>query len=431
MPHTHDRSSRLPGFYKRSLAERVAVVAQWAGLSSAEQAAFLGLAGLSPDLADKMIENVIGLFALPMGIATNFLINDHDYLIPMVIEEPSVVAACSNAAKVVRDGGGFRTSSTEPLMIGQIQILDVRDPHQAADRIMQARESLLEQIHDESLTIIRLGGGPRDLEVRVFEQTSVGPMLIVHLIYDVRDAMGANAVNTACEELAPTLEAITGGRVNLRILSNFSDKRIAAATCLVPAQSLAIEGMSGETVVQSIVEAAVFAEIDPYRAVTHNKGVMNGIDAVSIATGNDWRAVEAGAHAYASINGTYASMTRWWADDNGNLRGRLSLPMSVGTVGGATHVHPIAKLAIKILGIESARELAEVIVSVGLAQNLAAIRALATVGIQSGHMSMHARQLAIAAGASGELVSRIAEVMIAEGNIRLERAKSLVQELNS
>ena len=431
MPHHHQRSSRIPGFYKRSLAERAAATARWAELDAIERAAMLGVAGLSPDLADKMIENVIGVFGLPLGIATNFRINDHDYLIPMVIEEPSVVAAASNAARLVREGGGFRTYSTEPLMIGQIQVLDMPDVQQAANAVLAEKEALIAHVNDPSLTIIQLGGGPRDIEVRIFDQTAVGPMLVVHLIYDVRDAMGANVINTACEELAPLIEQLTGGRVNLRILSNFSDQRLAGATCLVPAAALGMEGLSGDVVVQSIVEAAVFAEVDPYRAVTHNKGVMNGIDAVLIATGNDWRAVEAGAHAYTSANGSYSSMTRWWMDDDGNLRGRLTLPLAVGIVGGATRVHPAARIALKILGVGTAQELSEVIVAVGLAQNLAAIKALATEGIQAGHMSLHARQIAIAAGASGDLIQRIADTMIEEGNIRLERAKTLVKELSN
>lgn len=429
MPHTHQRSSRLAGFYKRSLAERIAILSQWADLNQVEQTILLGMAGLTPDLADKMIENVVGIYSLPLGIATNFRINDRDYLIPMAIEEPSVVAAASNAARLARDGGGFYTTSDQPLMIGQIQVLNLRDVDQATENILAEKEALLSTIDDPSLTIIKLGGGPRDIEVRKFEDTALGPMLVVHLIYDVRDAMGANVINTACETLAPMIEELTGGRVNLKILSNFSDKRMAGATCLIPHETLATAELRGQDVVRLIVEAGVFAEVDPYRAVTHNKGVMNGIDAVLLATANDWRAVEAGAHAHSIINGNYTSMTRWWADDKGNLRGRLTLPMAVGTVGGATRVHPMAKLSLKILGVETARELSEILVAVGLAQNLAAIRALATEGIQVGHMSLHARQLAIAAGAEGDMVIRIAEVMIEEGNIRLERAKRLVAEL--
>lgn len=430
MPHQHQRSSRLPGFFKRTLPERAAMISQWANLGSLDQAVLLGVSGLTATLADQMIENVVGIYGLPLGIATNFKINDVDYLIPMAIEEPSVVAAASNAAKAVREGGGFRTHSDPSLMIGQIQVLDVPDIDAAVEQILAEKDALLEFATDPELTITQLGGGPRDIEVRIFETSAVGPMVVVHLIYDVKDAMGANMVNTACEKVAPQIESLTGGRVNLRILSNYADQRLAGATCLIPAEALTTDDQPGSAVVQAIVEAATLAEIDPYRAVTHNKGVMNGIDAVVIATGNDWRAVEAGAHAYMSRDGVYTSMTRWWADEDGNLRGRLTLPMAVGMVGGATQVHPVAKIALRILGVETARELAEVIVAVGLAQNLAAIRALATDGIQAGHMNLHARQLAIAAGASGALVTRIAQTMIEEGNIRLERAKTLVAELS-
>jgi hydroxymethylglutaryl-CoA reductase len=412
------------------MAERAAIVAEWSGLSQEELKALVATDGLTPQLADKMIENVVGVYGLPLGIATNFLINGRDYLIPMVIEEPSVVAGCSFAARLIRDGGGFTTCSDEPVMIGQLQVLGLRNLADAAERLQQERQSLLAQLNDPALTMIQLGGGARDLEVRLFEQTSVGPMLVVHILYDTRDAMGANTVNTACEQLAPTIERITGGRVNLCIMSNLADRRLASASCKVPAESLATPEMPGRMVVQSIVEAAVFAEVDPYRAATHNKGIMNGIDAVVIATGNDWRAIEAGAHAYAARNGRYTSLTRWWADEDGNLQGSLTLPMAVGIVGGATKVHPTAKAALRILGIQTARELGEVLTAVGLAQNLAAIRALATEGIQAGHMSLHARQLALAAGAEGEMVDRIVETMIAEGNIRLERAVVLLQELS-
>ncbi|MBZ0320141.1 MAG: hydroxymethylglutaryl-CoA reductase, degradative [Anaerolineae bacterium] len=423
----NQRSSRLPGFYQKSLPERIGIIAKWVGLSQAEQAILENATGLSPQQVNQMVENALGVYGLPLGVATNFQINGKDYLIPMVIEEPSVVAACSFAARMARSGGGFTTSSDEPVMIGQIQVLDVENLQVAADQILAERESLLALVNDPDLTIIKLGGGGRDIEVRQFRQTTIGPMLVVDLLYDTRDAMGANAINTACEKLAPAIERITGGRVNLRILSNLSDRRKATASCLMTTEALTTKNMPGALVAKSIVEAAVFAEVDPYRATTHNKGVMNGVDAVVIATGNDWRAVEAGAHAYAARDGRYTSMTRWWQDENGNLRGMLTLPMAVGTVGGATKVHPTAQIAMKILGVSSARELAEVIVSVGLAQNFAAIRALATEGIQAGHMALHARQLALAAGAQGEMVNRIVETMIAEGNIRLDRAKSLVK----
>ena len=422
-------SSRLPGFFKRPLAERAALVSQWAGLDTSDQAVLLGMAGLGVSQADQMIENVVGIYALPLGIAVNFLINGQEYLIPMAVEEPSVVAGVSYAAKLARNGGGFVTSSDDPLMIGQIQVLDVKDVYVAAGAVMAIKDRLLEEANCCDLTIVNLGGGARDIEVRPLPQTPAGPMLIVHLLFDVRDAMGANTVNTACEHITPFIEEATGGRVNLRILSNLADRRLATAECAIPADVLATDTMDGSQVVRGIVEAYAFAAADPYRAATHNKGIMNGMDAVCIATGNYLRALEDGAHAYAARSGRYNSLSEWWADDEGNLRGRLTLPVAVGIVGGATRVHPTARVALKILGVQTARELAEVMAAVGLAQNLAAIRALATTGIQAGHMQLHARQLAIAAGASGDLVQRVVEAMVEEGAIRLDRAKELVDEL--
>jgi hydroxymethylglutaryl-CoA reductase len=347
----------------------------------------------------------------------------------MVIEEPSVVAAVSNAARLFRAGGGFTSSSDEPVMIGQIQVMDVPDVYAAAGAVMAQRKMLLAEADRVGGNIVNHGGGARDIQVRPMVETPAGPMLIVHLLYDTRDAMGANAVNTAVEHLAPFIETITGGRANLRILSNLTDQRKARAEGMIPASELATETLGGNEVVKAIVEAGVFAEIDPYRATTHNKGIMNGIDAVVIATGNDWRAIEAGAHAYAARDGQYTSLTRWWQDEAGNLRGFIELPLAVGIVGGATRVHPAAQAALRILGVQSARQLAEVCAAVGLAQNLAAMRALATEGIQRGHMSLHARQLALAAGATGEMVSWVAQRMVEENNIRLERAKALVTEL--
>jgi hydroxymethylglutaryl-CoA reductase len=405
------------------------MVAQWAGLSSQEQSTLLGITGLNAQQADQMIENAVGVYGLPLGIATNFLVNGQDYLIPMVIEEPSVVAAVSNAARLFRAGGGFTASSDEPVMIGQIQVMDLQDVYVAAGAVMAQRKMLLAEANRVGGSIVKHGGGARDLQVRPIVETPVGPMLIVHLLYDTRDAMGANAVNTAVEHLAPFVEEITGGRVNLRILSNLTDQRKARAEGMIPASELATETLSGSQVVRVIVEAGVFAEVDPYRAATHNKGIMNGIDAVVIATGNDWRAIEAGAHAYAARDGYYTSLTKWWQDEDGNLRGFIELPLAVGIVGGATRVHPTAQLALRIVGVQSARQLAEICAAVGLAQNLAAMRALATEGIQRGHMSLHARQLALAAGATGEMVARVAQKMIEENNIRLERAKALVNEL--
>jgi hydroxymethylglutaryl-CoA reductase len=423
------KSSRLAEFYKKSLAERGQIVREWAGLSEDDAAALSGDAGLSASQADVMIENAVGVYGLPLGIATNFRINERDYLIPLVVEEPSVVAALSNAAKMFRVGGGFTTSSDEPIMIGQIQVLDMPDLNAAAASVIADKERLLNAANETAGSILKRGGGARDIEVRLFPETTIGPMLVVHLLFDARDAMGANAINTAAEHIAPLIEEVTGGRVNLRILSNLTDHRKARARGRVPASELARGELTGPEAVKAIVEAGVFAQVDPYRAATHNKGIMNGIDAVIIATGNDWRAVEAGAHAYAARSGTYSSMTRWWQDEQGDLCGEIEIPLAVGIVGGATRVHPAAQVVMKILNVSSARELSEVIATVGLAQNFAAMRALATEGIQHGHMRMHARQLAAAAGASDKDVAQIARQMIAEKNIRLERAKELVQQL--
>jgi len=425
-----DKSSRLTGFYKLSLAERVDWLKEFAGLTEEEAKALSGAAGLGPDQADHMVENVVGVFGLPLGIATNFVINGRDYLIPMAIEEPSVVAGASFAARLVREGGGFVTVSDEPLMIGQIQILDVANPWAARFELLAARGRLLALANEQDPVIVRLGGGARDLEVRVLENSPVGPMLAVHLIYDARDAMGANTVNTALEAIAPVVAEISGGRTLLRILSNLADRRLARAKGVVPVQSLAHGEFSGQDVARGIMEAWAFAAADPYRAATHNKGIMNGVDAVVIATGNDWRAIEAGAHSYAARNGRYTALSTWHVDGN-NLVGTLELPMAVGIVGGATRVHPAAKVALKLLGVATARELAEVIAAVGLAQNLAALRALASEGIQRGHMKLHARQVAIAAGAEGELIEQVVQVMIREKTIRLDRAEAILNKLRA
>jgi hydroxymethylglutaryl-CoA reductase len=419
-----EKSSRLPGFYDLSVAERADTVAQWAGLT-VEESAILEK-GLSSAQANQMIENVVGIHALPLGIAANFLINGRDYLIAMAIEEPSVVAGASFAARLVRQGGGFSTSSTEPLMIAQMQVMDVADPWAARFDLLAAKQRLLNLADETDPLIVSLGGGAHDLEVRAILESPAGPMLVAHLIYDCRDAMGANTLNTAAEALAPLVEEITGGRVVLRILSNLADRRLARARCALPAEVLAFGEYPGSLVVERIVEAYALAAVDPYRAATHNKGIMNGIDAVVIATGNDWRAVEAGAHSYAARSGRYTSLTTWGKDGNGNLVGTLELPMAVGIVGGATKVHPTAKVALKILGVETARELAEVIAAVGLAQNLAALRALATEGIQRGHMELHARQVAVAAGATGEMVEKVARQLVAERRIRLDQAREIL-----
>jgi hydroxymethylglutaryl-CoA reductase len=376
-----------------------------------------------------MVENVVGIHGLPLGIAVNFAINGRDYVIPMAIEEPSVVAAASFMARIVRDAGGFVTSSTDPLMIAQMQILDVSDPWAARFDLLSQKQRLLDLANQTDPVVVSLGGGARDVEVRVFPDTLVGPMLVLHLLYDARDAMGANTVNTAAEALAPIVEEITTGRVHLRILSNLADRRLARAKCVIPPELLAFSDYSGEQVVQGIVEAYTFAAVDPYRAATHNKGIMNGIDAVALACGQDWRAIEAGAHAYAVRDGHYTSLSTWTKNRDGSLVGTLELPLAVGTVGGATRVHPGARVALKILDVQTARELAEVMAAVGLAQNLGALRALSTEGIQRGHMTLHARQVAIAAGASGDQVQAVAARLVKEGKVRPDRAQEILAEM--
>ncbi|MCI0579775.1 MAG: hydroxymethylglutaryl-CoA reductase, degradative [Chloroflexi bacterium] len=426
-----EKSSRLPGFYKLSLEERVATVAGWAGLDEADQAVLLGQ-GLPAAQAGYMIENAIGTFALPLGVAANFLVNGRDVLVPMAVEEPSVLAAVSHAAKLARAGGGFQAETTEPIMIGQVQVLDMPDLVTAVQAVQANKQRLMDAADESSHNIVRRGGGARDVEVCPFPESPVGPMLVVHLLYDTRDAMGANAINTAVEAIAPLIAGLTGGRVNLRILSNLCDRRLATARCTVPAEELSLpDGTPGASVARLIEEANALAVVDPYRAATHNKGIMNGVDAVCIATGNDWRAVEAGAHAYAARNGAYSSLTDWHVDENGDLFGEITLPLAVGVVGGATKVHPTARVALKILGLATAEELAQVTAAVGLAQNLAAIKALATTGIQHGHMRLHARQVALAAGARDGQVEQIAGLLVAEKNIRVERARELLHQTSA
>lgn len=418
--------SRIPGFYNLPLSERQARLRAM-GVGEQQVVAF-ATGGLAAEAADHMIENVVGTYNLPMGIALNFQVNGRDVLVPMAIEEPSVVAGASFMAKLVRAGGGFLASADAPEMIGQMQLLDVADLDTATRAIEVAKRDLLEEAASIDPILQKLGGGPRDLEIRRIDESPIGAFLVLHLIYDVRDAMGANAVNTACERLAPRIEALTGGRVHLRILSNLADRRLARVECTVPLSELAFGEFRGETVRDGIIEAWAFAAADPYRAATHNKGIMNGIDAVVIATGNDWRAIEAGAHAYAACAGRYTSLSSWGKDADGNLTGSLELPMAVGIVGGATKVHPGAQAALQLMGVSSAAELAHIIVSVGLAQNLAALRALATEGIQRGHMTLHARQVAIAAGAQGDVIEKLAGQLVKEKTVRIDRAEQLLKE---
>ena len=416
------RTSAISGFYKLSTRDRLQLVKEFADLADDEAQLIQSTGSLGLELADRMIENVIGAIPVPLGIAVNFLINGKDYLIPMAIEEPSVVAAASYAAKMARVKGGFQTSSTEPIMIGQVQVVGVKDPYKARLSILGAKEEILKKANDQDPMLVSVGGGAKDLQVKVI-QASTGPMVIVELLVDCRDAMGANAVNTMAEAVAPMIERIASGRVYLRIISNLATKRLARAWTVV-----AKETLGGEEVVDGVVEAYAFAAADPYRAATHNKGILNGITAVVIATCNDHRAIEAGAHAYAARSGRYTPLTVWEENENGDLVGSIELPMAVGIIGGATKVHPIAKIALKILGVKSARELGEVLAAVGLAQNLAALRALAHEGIQRGHMSLHARNFAIMAGASGDLIDIVAERMVKERKIRLDRAKEILEE---
>ena len=416
------KSSEYSGFYRLPVKDRVKFVRDFAGLTEQDELALGQPGALSLDVANRMIENVIGVMPVPLGIATNFLINGQDRLVPMAIEEPSVIAAASNAARMARTRGGFQTSSTEAIMIGQIQIVGVTDPQHARFEILAQADRILKHANAQDPVLLSLGGGARDLQVRIID-TEFGKMVIVELLVDCRDAMGANAVNTMAEAVAPIIEEISGGRVLLRIISNLAVRRLARATAVFDKEQL-----GGEAIVNSILHAYAFAAADPFRCATHNKGIMNGVSAVVLATGNDTRAIEAGAHAYAAREGHYSSLTTWEKNADGNLVGTLEMPMAVGLVGGATASNPIAKMAVRILGINSARELAETICAVGLAQNLAALRALASEGIQLGHMSLHARNIAISVGATGQLIDKISEQMVAERKIRVDRARELLEQ---
>ena len=382
--------------------------------------------GLSLQQADHMIENAVGIFGIPIGIACNFTINGRDVLVPMATEEPSVVAAASNAARIARVQGGFFTSSTGPIMQAQIQVINVADPHAARLRLLEARSSLIEMANQQDPMLIRLGGGVQDLVVRLVEIPG-GAYVVAHLVVDVRDAMGANAVNTMAESIADTVADITGGRVLLRILTNKADLRLARARAVFDAEAL-----GGSDVVDDILHAYALAVADPYRAATHNKGIMNGISAVVLATGNDTRAVEAGAHSHAIDRmGRYTSLSHFERDKDGNLVGALELPMPVGLVGGATKVHPTAQAVIKLLEVSTAQELGEIIVAVGLAQNLAACRALVTEGIQRGHMSLHASNVALAAGATPEELPEVVARLIKDRAVRQDHAERVLAELRS
>lgn len=418
-------NSRLPGFYKLSPAERFRTIVEASGLAESELASLASSSESMLAMADRMIENVVGTLAVPVGIAANFTINGRDYLIPMATEEPSVVAAASNMASVARIHGGFHTSSNQPIMISQIQVVGTKDPHAARLRLYERRQELLDLANEQDPVLVKLGGGARDIEVRIVEAAAT-TYVIVHLIVDVRDAMGANAVNTMAEALAPLVSEIAGARVRLRILSNKADLRLARVRATYDREAL-----GGADVVDGIIDAYAFAAADPYRAATHNKGIMNGITAVVLATGNDTRAVEAGAHSHAAANGRYTSLSHYEKDGAGNLVGTMELPMAVGLVGGATKSHPVAQAAVKLLGATSAQELAEIIVAVGLAQNTGALRALAAEGIQKGHMSLHARNIAFAAGARGDEIEQVAAKLKQEGHVRLDKAERVLAEIRT
>jgi hydroxymethylglutaryl-CoA reductase len=420
---TSEFSSRISGFYKKPVEERVKIVAERVGLTEEEVATLKSNGGLSIEAADRMTENVVGSIAYPFSVAVNFRVNGKDYLVPMAGEEPSVVAAASNMARLMRADQGVVATSTDPIMIGQVQLLEVPDMDKAIKAIKDNQESLLAAANELDPVLVRFGGGAKDIELRPLE-TEIGPMLIVHLLVDCRDAMGANAVNTMAESLAPTLGELSGGRPLLRIISNLADRRLVTVKCVVKA-----EDIGGPEAVDNIVAAWAFADADPYRASTHNKGIMNGIAAVALAFAQDHRAIEAGAHAYAVKDNRYKSLSRWGKNKDGDLTGEMTLPMAVGLVGGATRSHPMAQVARKILGVEKAVDLGLVMCAVGLAQNLGALRALTQEGIQRGHMRLHARNLVVMAGASGDMIQKAVDELIESGEIRFPKAQEIVKKL--
>jgi len=414
--------SSIPKFFEKNRKEKLEIVKNFSNLTETEIEIIKNSGGgISFEQADTMVENAIGVFSFPLGIATNFQVNQKDYLVPMVIEESSVIAAASKAAKIAKIQGGFSAKADESFCIGQIQVVDT-DTKSSIQKIMQSSQEILDIANSKSQTLSKMGKGAKEITCKEIK-TEVGPMLIVELLIDVGDAMGANVTNTMCEAIAPLIEKLTGGRVVLRILSNYATRRMVRATAIFDKQ-----GVGGEQVIDNIILAYQFAVNDEYRAVTHNKGTMNGIIAVANATGQDSRAIEAAANAFAAHSGRYGSLTKWSKDKNGNLIGNIELPLSVGIVGGIINVHPMAKICTKILGVTSAQELACIMASVGLAQNFSAIRALATEGIQKGHMKLHAKNIAFAAGAKPEQMDKIVQKMVQENNISLNRAKELVDQ---
>ncbi|GGO60258.1 3-hydroxy-3-methylglutaryl-coenzyme A reductase [Roseovarius pacificus] len=418
-----ERTSRLSGFATLSREKRLGILSDWIDEGEGATGALDRLDALPDDLVDRMIENAIGVMPVPLGLATNMIVDGEDVLIPMATEESSVIAAVCNTARRCRSTGGFRTSYAGSLTIAQIQLLDVADPHRARLEILRRADEIRAFCDDIDPVLVELGGGFQDVDVRLLNGRK-GTVMVVHLIVDTRDAMGANAVNTMAERLAPVLADWVGGRSLLRILSNLADRRIVRAEAVWPADEI-----GGPEVVETMLEAADFAVIDPYRAATHNKGIMNGVSAVVLATGNDTRAIEAGAHAFAAQSGQYSPLTRWEKTANGDLAGSIEIPLSLGIVGGATRIHPVAQLALKIMGADSAEKLSRMVAAVGLAQNFGALRALATDGIQKGHMALHAQNIAITAGATGDEIVRIAEAMKASGDINERTATRLLKEL--
>jgi hydroxymethylglutaryl-CoA reductase len=414
------------------MEERLTQLGRMLRLSPEEVAQLRGAAGLEPGLANQMIENAVGTFSLPLGLGLNLQINGRDYLVPMAVEEPSVVAAVSFASKIVREAGGFSAETDDPIMIGQVQLTRYGDPTEATKKILAAKEALLVLANSFHPSMVMRGGGCKDIEVRVLpapEGPRGEPLLVVHLIIDTQEAMGANLINTMAEGVAPLLEQLTGGKVFLRILSNLADRRLARATCRIPVEMLSDFDMPGASIAEGIYQASRFALADPYRAATHNKGIMNGIDSAAIAAGQDWRAIEAGAHAFACRDGQYRPLSTWHVDE-GHLVGRIELPMALGTVGGPIKVHPGVQIAMKLVNVASARELSMVFASVGLAQNFAAVRALGSIGIQKGHMALHARCVAVTAGARGDWVEKIADLLVTAGHVKVEKARELIASLS-
>ncbi|MCB1569016.1 MAG: hydroxymethylglutaryl-CoA reductase, degradative, partial [Xanthomonadales bacterium] len=424
--------SRFPAFYKLPVAERVRMIQErgWIGDEDGQSLAS-GEHTLKPHLADKMIENVVGVMGLPLGLGLNFQINGRDYVVPLVVEEPSIVAALSSAAKLVRAAGGFEVESSDPILIGQVQVVDVPNPPQARAVLLQRKEEILNLANSLHPQMVARGGGARDLEVHLHARAEGGDMLVVHLLVDTRDAMGANLVNTMCEGVASLVETLSGGRVFLRILSNLADRAMVRARCVIPLEALAGKGFSGEDVRDGVILANEFASLDPYRAATHNKGIMNGVDAVALATGNDWRSIEAAAHAYAARGGRYTALTRWFQGPQGELVGELDMPMKVGIVGGSLQSNATVGLNLRLLGVKTACELAEVMGAVGLAQNFSALRALSTEGIQQGHMSLHARSVAISAGAAADIFDTVVERLIESGEIKVHKAREIIEAVRS